>query len=295
MSFYKYIILISAVLLISCQKEIDVELPPYSSKIIVEGWIDYDDYATVFVTRSSDYFAPLNEEALMDMIITDAVVVVEDLQGVIDTLKLGFDETLSFPLRYKGDKIKGEYGGVYNLRIFHEEYIITATTTIPQPFEFDTIYYVEQFPEHRMGFLRMKFTDRAGENNYYRIFSMVLGKHSNFRPALNSTFDDRLFDGQEMIYELYQGQASNIISPDYYQDSLHYLKYYFGDGDTILLKYATMDYDHYKFWYTAEWIINAGDNPFLSPAPIHSNIDGAMGVWGGYASRIDTLYLRYVE
>ena len=40
-----------------------------------------------------------------------------------------------------------------------------------------------------------------------------------------------------------------------------------------------MDYDHYKFWYTAEWIINAGDNPFLSPAPIHSNIDGAMGVW----------------
>ncbi|MDD4575797.1 MAG: hypothetical protein PHI36_05160, partial [Bacteroidales bacterium] len=76
-------------LLSSCEKEIQVELPPYERKIVVEGWIDYDEYPIVFLTRSSDYFAQYNEAALMEMIIQDALVTVTNHHGDVDTLQFG--------------------------------------------------------------------------------------------------------------------------------------------------------------------------------------------------------------
>lgn len=281
-----------AMITYSCEKEITVDLPEYQEKIVVEGWIDYNEYATVFLTKSTSYFAHYTEETLTDMVITDALVMVSDLQGNTDTLTLGVDTTLAFPVRFKGSKIKGEYGGIYQLKIIYNNKTISATTTIPQPFNIDSVYYVEQDAKYHKGILRMKFKDQAGVNNFYRIFSMKLGKNKNFVPALGSVFDDRLFDGKETFFELYQGRASNIVSSDYYDDSLQYLNYYFGSGDTVIYKYATIDYPHYNFWYTAEWEISSGGNPFTSPAPVRSNIDGAIGVWGGYGSKIDTFIVQ---
>ncbi len=286
------IIAVFGVISLSCEKEITVDLPEYKDKVVVEGWIDYNDYPCVFLTKSSSYFAHYTEETLMDMVITDALVIVSDLHGNTDTLTIGMDTTLAFPIRYKGSKIKGEYGGVYQLKIMYNNKTISATTTIPQPFTIDSVYYVEQDAEYHKGILRMKFKDQAGVNNYYRIFSMKNGKHKNFVPALGSVFDDRLFDGKETFFELYQGRSSNVVPGDYYDDKLQYLNYYFGAGDTVIYKYTTMDFPHYNFWYTAEWEISSGGNPFTSPAPVRSNIDGAIGVWGGYGSRIDTFVVQ---
>ncbi|MDY0216931.1 MAG: DUF4249 domain-containing protein [Bacteroidales bacterium] len=276
-------------LLSSCEKEIQVELPPYERKIVVEGWIDYDEYPIVFLTRSSDYFAQYNEAALMEMIIQDALVTVTNHHGDVDTLQFGFENNLAFPVRYKGQRIKGEYGGIYQLRIVTDDKLISATTSIPQPFDIDSVYYVEQEPNHKKGILRLKFRDQAGVNNYYRVFSKILGKHSSFIPTWGgSVTDDKFFDGREMLYDIFQGRSTNIGNPQNSGDSLRYLEFFFGNGDTVIYKYASMDYEHFNFWTTAEWEINAGGNPFISPSPVRTNIDGAIGVWGGYGSRIDT-------
>lgn len=286
------IVVIFTIIAYSCEKEITVDLPEYEDKIVVEGWIEHNDYATLFLTKSSSYFAHYTEETLMEMIVTDALVTVSDMNGNLDTLTFGMDTTLAFPFRYKGSKIKGEYGGVYSLKIVTNNKTISAITTIPQPFTIDSVYYVEQDAEYHKGILRMKFKDQAGVNNYYRIFSMKSGKHKNFIPALGSVFDDRLFDGKETFFELYQGRSSNVVPGDNNNDELRYLNYYFGSGDTVVYKYTTMDFPHYNFWYTAEWEISSGGNPFTSPAPVRSNIDGAIGVWGGYASKIDTFIVQ---
>lgn len=289
---YGFLIIVISILTFSCEKEITVDLPEYQDEIVVEGWIEYNDFATLFLTKSSSYFAHYTEETVRDMVITDAMVTVADLNGLVDTLTIGIDTTLAFPLRYKGNKIKGEYGGVYQLKIVTNNKTISAITTIPQPFTMDTVYYVEQDAEYKKGILRMKFKDQAGVNNYYRFFSMKLGKQKNFVPALGSVFDDRLFDGKETFFELYQGRSSNVVPGDNNDNELRYLNYYFGSGDTVIYKYASMDYPHYNFWYTAEWEMSSGGNPFTSPAPIRSNIDGAMGVWGGYGSKIDTFIVQ---
>ncbi len=287
--YLSFIGVLTSLFLLSCEKEIQVELPPYETKIVVEGWIEHDEYPIVFLTKSSDYFAQLNENTLMEMIIQDAIVTVTNQNGLVDTLQFGFQEDLPFPVRYKGQLVKGEYGGVYQLKIVTGEKVISATTTIPQPFDIDTIFYVEQEPRHKRGNLRFKFRDQAGVNNYYRVFSKVLGKHPFFVPVWGGSItDDKLFDGREMFFDIFQGNSSNIRNDNNEQDSLRYLEFFFGNGDTVVYKYATMDYDHFRFWYTAEWEINSGGNPFVSPSPVRTNIDGAIGVWGGYGSRVDT-------
>lgn len=286
------LILTIVTITLSCEKEITVDLPEYENKIVVEGWIEKDDYATLFLTESSSYFAHYTEDTFMEMVIMDAFVTVSDLSGAIDTLTIGMDTTLAFPIRYKGSKIKGEYGGIYQLKIIAKNKTLSATTTIPQPFTIDSVYYAEQDAQYKKGVLRMKFTDEPGVNNYYRFFSMIKGKHSNFVPAYGSVFDDRLIQGRETYFELYQGRSSNVISGENTNNELAYLDYYFGPGDTVIFKYATMDFPHYNFWYSAEWEISAGGNPFTSPAPVRTNIDGGIGVWGGYGSKVDTFIVQ---
>jgi hypothetical protein len=54
-------------------------------------------------------------------------------------------------------------------------------------------------------------------------------------------------------------------------------------GDTVLIKFCTMDKAHYTFRKNAESQLYTAANPLaVSKAETVSMIDGALGVWGGY-------------
>ena len=44
----------------SCQKEIEVDIPDYDRKIVIEGRIENGSPAMVIVSRSVPYFDPIN-------------------------------------------------------------------------------------------------------------------------------------------------------------------------------------------------------------------------------------------
>jgi hypothetical protein len=44
-----------------------------------------------------------------------------------------------------------------------------------------------------------------------------------------------------------------------------------------------VDYPHYQFWFTLEADRASNGNPFGFPTTIRSNINGGLGIWGGYA------------
>ena len=52
--------------------------------------------------------------------------------------------------------------------------------------------------------------------------------------------------------------------------------------DIVLLRLSHVDQKTYKFWRSAERMQDVSGNPFSEPMNLSSNIDGALGIWGGY-------------
>src|SRR4051812_28616217 len=62
----------------SCQKEIQVSLPPPIPKIVVEGKIEPGALPYVTLTRNMPYFGPTDINSIQNSFIHDAVVTVSD-------------------------------------------------------------------------------------------------------------------------------------------------------------------------------------------------------------------------
>ncbi|MCX7861479.1 MAG: DUF4249 domain-containing protein [Bacteroidales bacterium] len=282
---------ITIMLLLSCEKEITVDLPIPESKIVIEAAIEQDEFAWAFITRTAAYFAPVDSSIIMNMIVTNAKVIVSD--GVVnDTLKITFDP-YTFPyLKYKGSIIKGQPGKQYWLTVIADGKTFTAVTTIPYPVPIDSLKFKPDKNQDTLGFVWVYLKDPDTLGNYYRGFTKVLGKDSVFLHPYPSVTDDRFFNGQTAEYSLYRGR--NPLEDSLYNEmgvgSDGVPRWYFRTGQTVVVKVAQIDAKHYDFWYSIEQQFMTDGNPFASPITIRSNIQGgAIGVWGGYGVAIDTL------
>lgn len=272
--------------LTSCEKDIELDLPEPEIKLVVQGWIDQGDYPVVMLTKSSPYFSVVDSSTIMNMIVQNATVVVSN--GVLsDTLGSVFDPSYFPPLLYKGTLFKGEIDKTYSLTVIVEGRTYTATTTIPPPVPLDSAWFQTE-PEHdSLGYVWGYFQDPPDQINYYRIFTKRLGKDSRFIPSLGSTYDDKFFNGQSFKFSMMRGITSLT---DTTQDEE---QGFFKIGDTVLIKTCTIDKPHYDFWRTAEGDMFTSGNPFASPSPIITNINGGgLGVWGGYGVFSDTIICK---
>jgi len=89
----------------------------------------------------------------------------------------------------------------------------------------------------------------------------------------------------EFEYFIFRGHEINSQQP---QD-INGLRDYFKEGDTIAIKFCTIDQPHFQFWQSFEIAAFNSGNPFAAPATIKSNINGGLGVWGGYGVVYDTI------
>ena len=96
------------------------------------------------------------------------------------------------------------------------------------------------------------------------------------------SFGDRLFDGQTIDFNFYQG--SNLANDNGGEEEF----WWFNEGDTVVVKLGIIDQAVYEFWESVDAASNL--NPFSSPTPVYSNFDnGGRGVWSGYATTLDTI------
>ena len=73
-----HLVLLLPLLLASCTKEIEVELPITPSKVVVEGTIETGSVPIVLLSRTQSYFEPTGIAGLASLYITDATVIVSD-------------------------------------------------------------------------------------------------------------------------------------------------------------------------------------------------------------------------
>ncbi len=275
----------------SCEKEITIELPEAQKKVVVEGVIEQDKHPYVLLTRSSPYFATI-EDFTNNLFVTDATVIVSD--GLVtDTMQGGLNMEIYNPypvFAYTSDLITGEVGKTYLLTIIADGKTLTATTTIPQPVPLDSLWFKEDLgaEDDSLGFIWAHLTDPDTMGNSYRWFSQILGRQPRILPADGSVFNDKFINGQS--FDFAYDPSDDPLEPE---DPNAIPMFWFNAGDTVIVKFCTIDRTTYSFLNSLENIRFANGNPFASPASVFTNVEGGgLGGWCGYGASYDTIVLK---
>jgi hypothetical protein len=280
---YRIALLTGIISTMACEKELNLDLPVTSSKLVVEGWIENGRNIEIILSHSAPYFSAIDSENISQFVETRAkVTVFSDNDSEILTLKP--NDSYFPPYVYKSVAMQGEAGKTYSLEIISNGDTIKANTTIPQPVELDSVWFKTDAGETTKGRLWIRLTDDPVKENYYRLMYKRKGKDNMYISANISTFSDVLINGRTTEMGFLRG-ISDITSMD--NDN------YFEVGDTISVKFCTIDEEQFNFWNVYQSKMLASANPLAtSNHQLKSNVNGGLGIWTGYGA---TYYLLYAK
>ncbi len=284
-----FVVILTACISMSCQKDIEVELPTFVPRLVVEGRIEQGEFAEVSVMQNLDYFGIVDENTIRDIIIPDAFVTVSD-GFITDTLELVFS-LVEFPyVKYRGKTLRGAADKTYHLRIEHEADVATASTTIPMPPVIDSLKFKLEHGYDSLGIIWAYVQDPDTIGNFYRNYTKVVGVETLFKKNRSEFISDKLLNGQVLYIPMIKGYGSAEYQPEN-NDELEDDDIYIKIGETIIVKVCSIDYDNYTFWRTLYRQRSSGGNPFAASSSVRSNFNenGVLGVWGGYSYDIDTM------
>lgn len=269
-------------LLTSCEPDPEISLPAIKKQLVVDGWIENNNYAHVILTYNTGYFSDLDSASFRGLVATRAKVIVSD--GTNSEILTITKDTNYFPPRvYKGNSILGQPGKTYTLIIIDEIDLsnriidtIIAQTTIPEPVKLDSVWFSQTTDSS--GIIKGTFYDDPNSKNYYRVFTKIKGKNKRYIPTFIASFEDLYFNGQKFTFNLNKGPES-YLKPVYDIE--------FAIEDTVFLKVASIDEASYNFWFNYDQeILNSG-NPFAANfMTVKGNITDGLGVWCGYGSSV---------
>lgn len=280
----------------SCETPIDVELPEYQPKLVIEGTIENGEPAIVFLSKSIPYFSEISLDYLLNNVaVTDAEVTVSSSDGESERLTFQYCPDAPLYFAFVSHNLKGKPNTSYTLTVKYDGQTYTAETTIPHTFAIDSAWFdnpSEYVNSDTMRTIRLLLTDNPDEVNYYSFkLKVACPKFSDrlWISTLPMAFDDKTFNGCTFNYEIERFGVSTLfmaaLSDEDYREQT---RISFRPGDTVYIKSSLMDYNTYRFMLTGGNEAVMGSNPFTNPAPVFSNIQGkdVLGAWCGFASTV---------
>lgn len=299
---------------VSCNQIIEVDLPTPENSIVVEGYIENGVPPYVLLTRNTPFFGGLSLNDISQYFVNGAFIQVYNETDTIQLIELclqdlpanvqaqaaaafGFnfeDSTAEIPniciytvpnfaSYYLGDTagvFVGRFKTAYNLLVEVEGQTLTASTYIPSELNFTLSIRPHDDPtKDSLVSVQVTYTDPDTSGNFLRYFTKR--NEESFYTALSgSVYDDNVIGGQTVTLPVERGVPSNAkVDRETYG--------YFWKGDTVQVKFSAISKSHYDFWRTLE--NDGGDSPFSSPIKIKTNINGGLGIWGGYGSHTETI------
>ena len=312
-----YLIILSSLLLFSCQEEITLDLPQAEEKLVVEGSIEPGFPPYVILSTNQSYFDPIDVETYNNIFVSNATEVkvwyIDEYQDTI-TKYLEKIEIDSFPpiytdIDYINNLLNGsnsEYdfskqGYTYYLEIKWNNKTITSQTTIPFSTSLDSVW-VEKSERDEKEFkcdIKAIYSDPAEIQNNILVKSKRLQhfkkdscnsvSKSDFLFLLVDAGSDVLFNGEQ--FETYfpkpsenGGFPNGTYNTSRYRNCNDGEDSIFLDHDVVLIKFCQIDEPSMKFWRGLTRQSGSNGNPFAEPLNLPSNINGGLGVWTGYGS-----------
>jgi hypothetical protein len=284
------IVLLILFILQSCEKNVTVEIPESEPLLVVEGYIENGKNPIMVLSRTLPFFGSINTSTVFQQTVQGALVIVSD--GVItDTL----DQLPGIGV-YTSSAITGQENRSYSLRVEAEGKVLTSITHIPASIALDSVWFEVNGTRDSLGFAWAHLTDPDTLGNHYRWFAQRINsytfgdqigrqKDSALIAPNGSVFEDKFINGKSFDLGYQRGSHRNSTK----EDDLNDERFFFKRGDTIVVKFCTLDRAHFEFWRTEETQVSNNGNPFASPAPVRGNISGGLGIWGGYAATFDTI------
>lgn len=259
-------------MLIGCKlnKKIDLELPPYDAKTVVECYLEPGKPYQMLLTKSVSYFDSLNP-------IVKNIFITITHNGKIDTLRYHASpilDTTSLKLffHYSPTIVQADYDNPYSLFIKDSTgRIYTSTATLKKPLKIDTIMYSYSTKATHNVSLKVRFKDDPIQTNFYRLIVTINGL---IYQSLNT--DDLITD-------------LNLTTPTIERNIIDR----FSKNDTLIVTLAEISKDFYDFSKSISAAEKANGNPFVQPASIKSNITGeAIGIFTGFSYIRDTIIIK---
>jgi hypothetical protein len=277
-------ILLFALLISSCRKDVNVKLPEFKQKIVVDASIESGGNGIVFLSYTIPYFGNFDFTQPQKAFIKGAFVTISD-GTVTDTLK-ELDPQLGY--LYLGTKLTGQANKTYFLTVKIEGKTITGETTIKQAVKLDSLYFKGE--QDSLGLIWQRFSEPAGSGNAYRWFAKRLGKDLFFAAPFNSAFNDKFIDGKSFDFSYDRGPQPNQVQE--FRDDPE--RGFYKRGDSVVVKFCHIGEKEYKFWDSYYQNKASNSNPFSAPTNVQSTYEDRENVFGcftGYAVSLDTIII----
>jgi len=286
-----YIIFLSILTIgfVACEKNIDVDFPPGDTPYVIEGYIENGTVPIISISRGISFLSSISSSDFNNLFVNNATVSIS-VDGGAPILMTPIN--IGGATIYTNLALSGEVGKKYDLRVEVDGKVFTASTSILAPIPLDSIVYKQVEGEKgtvdSLVELTGWYSDPIERENYSR---MLTKKNSEpfYDVAFNSVYNDFIINGKQVSFTIFGGKQALQNN-----DSADFSKYgYFKRGDTVYVKWASIDKNQYDFWNTFEAQSGSFGNPFSPTVLIKSNIKGSggIGIWASYGASIDTIII----
>ena len=313
---YKIILpAIAALTLISCEKEVQVDLPETDAKLVVEGTIEQGQPPIVILTRTQSFFAPTDLNSIANIFVTGAQITVNDGTTTVTLQEIDFAgltpellaqvaqlvgidpillESISvYSLPPGNNSMIGEVGRTYTLNVSGDGKSCSAVTKIPNVIPWDSTWWrlaEQEADDDSSGYIWGRLTDPDTLGNGYRHYARRFYsadpdfiEDSRFISPLGSTFNDKYING--LTIDIYAVRGRSPFTDNSEDETAGY----FLRGDSVAIKLVSMGMKEADFYMTYDNNVGSQGDIFSTPANARGNIDGGLGIWAGWGAYYDTL------
>jgi hypothetical protein len=317
-----FLLLISAILITSCQKEIDFNGEISEPKIVLNSYVSPDSMITAHLSKSRFFLSNetkfefiangtinlyINDVWKEKMQYLDNGIYIASYQpnpGDKVTMKVqvqGFDEvvgTTIIPLKTNLISVdttqvltsyRDEYIGS-DIAASYQNYDCTFNIKIKDEPEKENFYRIVMKRIFSDGFSSeiyesfMSFSLEGFDNQGNNLFDFIAGQteEQNDQQVLN----DELFNGKEINFKIKQSYYFLKIMPGFEE--------YFNKSrstESIQINIQSISKDLYLFLKTKEASNNNIGNIFSEPVLIYNNVENGIGILGSYTNQVKKIDL----
>lgn len=245
---------LAMLLFASCESVIELDLDAEAPQLVIDAFLQADaELATVRITRSNGFY----DEAVADAL-SDADVVLDRVGGTSYIL------TESSPGTYTASGIGSVPGDRFVLTVELDGERYTAEAAVPPAVVLDEVT-VEEFssPFGGDGSFRVaaRFTDPAGQENYYRI----------------KVYDNGvlLTDGFTVVDDAFAGDGEEQTIP---------VRNFFDAGTSLRVELLSTDEAYYNYFFQISSAVGDGFNASVPFNPVGNFDAEVLGYFGVFNS-----------
>lgn len=265
----------------ACTKVYDIKADSTKPLLVVEAEVNnFQPPYYVRLTESVDWKVRTGDSNASDNAdiatpVISARVIISDNISVVDTLEyIGYREDKNSNGWYVTNKIYGEEGVTYSLKIEYGGTEYKSTSTIPYSVQVDSVGFITRTfgkDNVRVDIPRLYFREPAYTKNYYRMYYTVNGYNSSNNMLTYTIADDMYLNAYVNGIEIDNGQK--------YINKENYMP--IDEGAYVMVYLESINRETYIFYKGIIDQFNADGGGFSSiPATPPSNIsNGALGLF----------------